>query len=372
MNVRKGAQHSRRGARGGFALLIVLMMVAIAATAGTAYLMTSSVKRASTGNLARLTRARYLAESGLQHAMHLVRYCPPGASPESIGPFQADGTSDQYGMTWQLIDSSSKLYRIVAVGTVGGVGQSMTAEMRLSSSYSDLAGSLGPMAYWRLGDSGGSQATDETGSHHGDYENGTSTGADGAIAADDNTAARFDGVNDYIDLDRMDVSGSAVSLVAWFKPETFYRDDAQIISKATGTGTGHTYWMLSTAGGDRRLCFRLKTQTKGTKELKADDGDIQVGAWAFAVATYDGSTMRLYQDGVEVGCKLHSGPISEDDDVDAWIGGNPSGETKRPWHGTIDEVMIINRALSAEEIDDLYKAQARRADVELVSWKDGT
>ena len=50
-----------------------------------------------------------------------------------------------------------------------------------------------------------------------------------------------------------------------------------------------------------------------------------------------------------------------------WIGGNPDGDTSRPFHGTIDEVAIFNRALSDSEIATLNKA--RQASVEVVKWE---
>ena len=44
------------------------------------------------------------------------------------------------------------------------------------------------------------RAADSKGTNTGDYENGVTLGAAGALAGDTNTAATFDGVNDYVQM----------------------------------------------------------------------------------------------------------------------------------------------------------------------------
>ena len=54
----------------------------------------------------------------------------------------------------------------------------------------------GLKAYWRLGETSGTVATDRTGSAPGSYLGGAGLGARGALRADPDTAVRFDGVDD--------------------------------------------------------------------------------------------------------------------------------------------------------------------------------
>jgi uncharacterized membrane protein len=76
--------------------------------------------------------------------------------------------------------------------------------------------------------------------------------------------------------------------------------------------------------------------------------------WEFIYATYNGSTLKLYKNGVLVnstsltgGIPVNSNPLT--------IGGNAtSGYTV---NGSIDEVQIWNRSLSAEEIKELYRSR---------------
>jgi len=77
--------------------------------------------------------------------------------------------------------------------------------------------------------------------------------------------------------------------------------------------------------------------------------------------------MKLYKNSRLLGAGLRLGNIAENDQVPVWIGGNPDGESGRPFPGTIDEVAIFNKALTASEIDGLH--QARQASVALVKWE---
>jgi hypothetical protein len=99
--------------------------------------------------------------------------------------------------------------------------------------------------------------------------------------------------------------------------------------------------------------LRFRLQTDGaTNELKADvaKGVIPLDTWTHAVATWDGKTMRLYKDGVEVGSVAKAGKLDTDAKVGATIGNQPDGAENRPFEGIIDEVGIWNRALTEAEI----------------------
>ena len=82
------------------------------------------------------------------------------------------------------------------------------------------------------------------------------------------------------------------------------------------------------------------------------------GKWHLAVGIYDGSTVRLYVDGVQVGSGTPwSGSLEYllPDSNDLYIGNYPSCSPH--WFlGAIDNVMIWNRALSASEVRALVPA----------------
>ena len=99
--------------------------------------------------------------------------------------------------------------------------------------------------------------------------------------------------------------------------------------------------------------FRLKTDGT-TDELKANDtGIIDLDVWIHAVASWDGSAMKLYKNGVEVGSLAKSGVLDTDPSVEMAIGSQPATADARPWDGSIDDVAIWNRALTQNEILEL-------------------
>ena len=166
-------------------------------------------------------------------------------------------------------------------------------------------------------------------------------------------ALDFDGVDDYADIGTFDVSGSGITIAAWVKADAFPPAiDTRFISKANSITTSGTWWMLgqTNSGGDK-LRFRLKAGGS-TQTLIASSGDLPINTWFHAIATYDGSTMRLYKDGIEVGSVAKSGTINTDV-ISVNIGRNPDGSNHMD--GAIDEVRIYNRALSPDEIKRLYK-----------------
>ena len=70
-------------------------------------------------------------------------------------------------------------------------------------------------------------------------------------------------------------------------------------------------------------------------------------------AVWDGATMRLYKNGVEVGSLDKGGTLSTNPDANVAIGNQPVGTDGRPWDGLIDDVQIYNRGLSVDEIAGL-------------------
>ena len=69
--------------------------------------------------------------------------------------------------------------------------------------------------------------------------------------------------------------------------------------------------------------------------------------------TYDGTMLRLYLDGVEVGGTPLIGALDTDSTVPVVVGGQPPGAGVRFFDGLIDDVRIIARALSATEVNQI-------------------
>jgi hypothetical protein len=212
----------------------------------------------------------------------------------------------------------------------------------------------GLVAHWSMAAGTGTTIADSSGNRHtGKLINGAHI-----IAGE---GVRFDGVNDYFDAGKLNIGGNAITLSAWVWADDLSNcraRDCRIISKAIGGAEQNHYFMVSTikVGSKTRLRFRLKTNGR-TSTLIAASGNIVKNEWVHITASYDGKTMRLYKDGVEVGSKAKQGSITTNSRSSVWIGGNPPSAVSRPWKGHIGDVRIYSYAMTSTEISKLANSE---------------
>jgi len=137
---------------------------------------------------------------------------------------------------------------------------------------------------------------------------------------------------------------SGLTLAAWVKTDTNEGRLRVIISKQYGS-SNHDSFVLW-CHDDGRLWFSLE----GVGVIQA--GQPPLNEWHHIVATYNGSFMRLYMDGVEQSSGAATGSILYDNNT-VLIGADSNQADHTPdegWSGFIDEVLIYNRALNQTEI----------------------
>ncbi len=203
------------------------------------------------------------------------------------------------------------------------------------------------VASWPMNEGAGSTVSDASGNgNDGTLFNGpTWSGSE----------LEFDGTNDYVDVGNFSVAGSALTITGRFRADNYSNcgyQDCRIVSKATGTATEDHFMMVSSVkkNGAVRLRFRLKLNGS-TKTLVASTGNLSGNGWVSFAAVYNGSQMLLYKDGAQVGSMAASGSITTSN-ASVWIGGNPPAASSRPWDGSIADINVYNRALSASEISN--------------------
>ncbi|TSA31750.1 MAG: hypothetical protein D4R65_10775 [Verrucomicrobiaceae bacterium] len=110
--------------------------------------------------------------------------------------------------------------------------------------------------------------------------------------------------------------------------------------------------------GNSGFMLRLYTFMINRHKIQAD-AMMADKAWHHIAATYDGKTQRMYVDGSPVGDVESWRGKPERNSDDLTIGQNITNAGKDGWSlfGLLDDVMMFNRALSAEEVQALFKLQ---------------
>lgn len=210
---------------------------------------------------------------------------------------------------------------------------------------------LDPFLYWRLDDTSGTTALDSGRLvNNGNASGGVSWGAAGALKDGSGRAAQFDGANDVIVAGK-GVGGAPTAFTAglWFKTTTT-RGGKLIGFGSAASGLSTSYDRHIYMQDDGRLVFGTYT---GTENRVTTPGRLNDGSWHQVVATQSGAGMRLYVDGVLVG----SNPQTAGERYDGFwrVGGdNTWGSSSRYLAGTLDEAMVFERALTAQEVAGLF------------------
>jgi hypothetical protein len=124
--------------RDGFALMLVMLLLAMSVVLGLSYLSVASIKTASSDNFVTSSKARYLAESGLEHAMFVIQSNPSllnGSITTPLGPYYIDSSSDSYVFYGQPTGVAGQ-YHITAKGSSGRITQQSEALVRSAAAPS--------------------------------------------------------------------------------------------------------------------------------------------------------------------------------------------------------------------------------------------
>lgn len=200
-----------------------------------------------------------------------------------------------------------------------------------------------PVAHWRLDDGRGLVAVDAVGGHDGVLVNGPVWLEPGQV--DD--SLEFDGSNDHVLVTHDDELSftEAMTMTAWvYMVSDDMGSGYDIVSKET-PGANDNYWLTLDQDG---LLLGIDGTIFATNNLWS------AGRWYHVAATYDLTTseVRLYVDGEQELVQVTSVELAPNEEP-LYLGTN--WEKVRPLKGQLDDVRLYSRALSGEEIDDVYK-----------------
>ncbi len=200
------------------------------------------------------------------------------------------------------------------------------------------------------------RALDSKGDNHGAYVNGVTRGVAGALPGDSDTAASFDGVNDYVQIlntTGIPVGASSRSVEAWFKTTSAAR---QVIFDYGSLGATQEFGLWINPGGTAMTAWGWGGGNDKTFTMPSA---VNNGAWHHVVITYDGTTLVLYMDGVA----LPSQTATRNTAIDSYgfgIGavinpGDGGGNSGGFFHGTIDEVALYTTVLDPATVSAHYQ-----------------
>lgn len=148
--------------------------------------------------------------------------------------------------------------------------------------------------------------------------------------------------------DNASLEPAAVSVQAWVQSPVAPGNFKYIVGKGASDCTSSSYALYTGPGGG--AAFYISTASGYVLSPAAPPASVWDGAWHHLLGTYDGTTVRLFLDGVQVGSGTSTGGaaivynLSTSNDL--LIGNYDPAGCSLAFSGNIDEVRIWNQVLS--------------------------
>jgi type 1 fimbria pilin len=207
----------------------------------------------------------------------------------------------------------------------------------------------GLVGRWAFDESSGNMVQDSSGSGMvGTLVNGPTwrtTCAPSKTSSENPSCLHFDGINQSVTLADVPASNfsGVVSLAAWVNTDasrTGFRDI--IVHGFTNNPSAEVYLRM------QDNAYAVGSFDGRDHQATSNTGASDVGVWVHIAGVYDGKAWRLYRNGrLEASVLDATGAVKVG--VPWTIGGGTAG-TGRYFNGSIDDVRLYNRALTATEV----------------------
>ena len=188
--------------------------------------------------------------------------------------------------------------------------------------------------------------------------NGTlMNGADCSLSGISGNGCSFDGVNDYIEIttsNSIDFQNSDFSISLWFNPNTL--NDVNLIGKgAVGNSNTPGYTLALRSSG--MIQFYAADNLDPVKVLNSNPGLILTNNYYHLVGIYHyNQSFEIYLNGIEI-AQSNNDEYNFSNINSLIIAGDTGAWGGNYFNGSIDEITIYSKALTEEEISDLYNSQ---------------
>ena len=191
----------------------------------------------------------------------------------------------------------------------------------------------------------------------GNGNHGTENGSPAYVAGKFDQAISLDGGGEYVNCGNGSSlnPADAVTVAAWIYPTSYGSSSAEIVTKLDTQSNQRAYALRLDSSSNKLLFFVSPdgTNEAGNAVSVASDSSIPLDQWTHVAGTYDGSSIKVYVNGVADGSEHYSSDIYSSS-ADLCIGALfISGSPARYFSGRIDEVRIYDSALSQSGIEYL-------------------
>jgi hypothetical protein len=228
--------------------------------------------------------------------------------------------------------------------SAGGVTPSVP-----NSQYQDEIIRLGPFAYYPVNEVAGVTAFDHSGNgFNATYGVGPHTlGTPSLIPTSSDKSSTVVNVDCITSAAVAPVTMQACTFLGWFSTLTPAATAAILTVGAPGTFWGALYLSAGVLTAQWDSVGPIAHTTAGV-------GDLRDGGRHFVAGTYDGATLKVYQDGVQAGAGTAAAFALINGSYFIGVASQCPGVVASQIGGTRDELAIFDYALSAAEIANLY------------------
>lgn len=161
----------------------------------------------------------------------------------------------------------------------------------------------------------------------------------------------LDGVDDYATANgtALDITGT-ITIEMVFKFKTLFGASKFLIAKMNSTGD--SVWGVYASGGATNNCVKFAIST-GNAVISPEV--FEIGRWYHIAATWDGTTLKLYKDGILIASEANVGPIDDNVGGELIFGATASSGILSDFSDiTIGEVRVWNTARTSIQIYGSY------------------
>lgn len=242
--------------------------------------------------------------------------------------------------------------------------ESSTAVSEIKLGGQSIGGSSSLVGYWSFEEGTGTTTADKSNnSDTGTLQNFACTTLDcnpssgWTSAGKRGNALVFNGVNNYVDMGNttnLDISGSQITMAAWvYYKGNFTGTYMGILERGAAAQYGLRLW-ISSPNIYVKLIGSGGEVFNWVPGITGGVGAVTINNWTYVTLTFNRPTLNLYVNGVSVATTNWNYDIISKSNISFQIG---TIQTISKWfYGSIDEVQLYNRALSASEVSTLYNS----------------